>query len=485
MAFNTQSTIVAPLLVAGRLVAAEAGEDLINPATGEPLAPTPLAGADLMEEAVRGAREAAAAWGADPDLRSSVLDRIAAVLHEHAAELAQLLSSEIGIPLRDARAEVAMAVGMVRHRAAAGLPVDVLHDDERESVRVVRAPIGVVAAIVPWNAPLLIASEKIASAFAAGDTVVLKPSPLAPLTLLRLGALVSELVPASVLSVVPASDEDAALLTSHPDVGMVSFTGSVATGRLIMAAAAPSLKRLSLELGGNDAAIVLPGSDVERVAGKLFQAAFYRSGQLCAAVKRVYVHEADEERFVQALAHAARSATVGDPLQDDVALGPLSNEAQFERVASLVEDAVAGGGRAVTGGAPLPQPGYFYAPTVVTDVVANTALVAEEQFGPALPVLPYDALDAAVAAANGTEYGLGASVWGDDATQAGEVAAELDAGSVWVNRHGLLAPDVPFGGFKQSGVGRANGVVGVDAYCELKTISVAKPRRRPQEEGTR
>jgi acyl-CoA reductase-like NAD-dependent aldehyde dehydrogenase len=300
---------------------------------------------------------------------------------------------------------------------------------------------------------------------------------MAPLTLLRLGALLADVVPAGVLSVVAAANEVGATLTVNRDVGMVSFTGSVATGQAIMASAAPTLKRLSLELGGNDAAVILPGSDVDRLAPKVFQTAFYRSGQLCAAVKRVYVHQADEERFLAALAGVAQAATVGGPFEDGVAMGPLSNRQQFERVCGLVEGALDAGGSAVAGGAPVERPGFFFAPTVVTGVDEQVPLVAHEQFGPALPVLPYETVDGAVQAANASEYGLGASVWADDVDAAAEVATQLDAGSVWVNRHGLLAPEVPFGGFKHSGIGRANGKVGIDAYCELKTISIGKPRR--------
>jgi len=221
---------------------------------------------------------------------------------------------------------------------------------------------------------------------------------------------------------------------------------------------------------------VLPGADLDRIAGKIFLGAFYRSGQLCAAIKRVYVHDADLPRFVSALATAAEAAPVGDPFEPGVRMGPLSNRQQFDRVQSLVSDALSSGARAVTGGSPLPRPGFFFAPTVITDAGPDCAIVAEEQFGPALPVLPYETLEDAIEAANATEFGLGGSVWGDDHGQAAEIATRLEAGSAWVNRHGVVDPEVPFGGIKHSGIGRSNGAVGLDAYCELKTISVAKPR---------
>jgi acyl-CoA reductase-like NAD-dependent aldehyde dehydrogenase len=244
-----------------------------------------------------------------------------------------------------------------------------------------------------------------------------------------------------------------------------------------MAAAAPRLKRLSLELGGNDAAIVLPDVTepaIGKMAAKVFQGAFYRSGQVCAAIKRVYVHSQAFDGFVTALGKLADSSVVGDPFDESVTMGPVSNRAQSERVSAVVEQAVAAGGTLVAGGPEVTGPGYFHRPTVVTGVGPDTALVADEQFGPALPVLPYDKLDEAIAAANDTDFGLGGSVWTTDPDRGEEVAARLDAGSVWVNRHGIVTPEVPFGGMKQSGYGRANGSVGLDSYSELKTISVRR-----------
>lgn len=464
------------LLVGGRLVSPHGRFPIDNPARGERFADCPEASLVLLEEAIAAAKTVGPGWTRSEEERRRALDQLATVLSDNADTLAKILSLETGIPFRDAQGEVMMAASFPRYRAAAPLPVDVLHDDGKQRVEVVRAPLGVVGAVTPWNAPLLIACEKIATAFAAGDTVVLKPSPLAPLTTVVLGMLLHDVVPPGTLSIVPGSDELGAELVAHPDVAMISFTGSIETGRAIMAAGAPTLKRLSLELGGNDAAIVLSDADIERQAAKLFQGAFYRSGQLCAAIKRLYVAEPLFERAVAALGKVAAAAVVGEPFDEGVAMGPLSNRPQFERIRRLVDDAVAAGGNAVAGGEPLDRPGYFYPPTIVTDVGADVALVAEEQFGPALPVISYRDVDDAVAAANASPFGLGGSVWAGDVGAAVEVARRLECGSAWVNRHGLLSPEVPFGGMKQSGVGRANGTVGLDAYCELQTISVALPR---------
>lgn len=465
------------MLVDGGLVASPHTITVVNPATGAPCATCPAATPELLDRAVDAARRVAPTWANEPDLRRRTLETIGKLLEENRDALAHSLSMETGIPLRDSRLEVAGAAAFARYRAAGSPPVDPVHDDERQRVHVHRVPIGVVGAIIPWNAPLLISMEKVATGFAAGNTVILKPSPLAPLTTALLGSLVAGHVPPGVLGVLPGGDELGAALVAHPAVGMISFTGSIAAGRAIMAAAAPRLKRLSLELGGNDAAIVLPdvsGGAIGKVAAKVYQGAFYRSGQICAAIKRLYVHRDAFGPFTEALAALAESAVVGDPFDDSVSMGPVSNRAQSDRVRALVEDAVAAGGTAVAGGPEVTGPGYFHRPTLITGVGPETALVAEEQFGPVLPVLPYDQVDEAVAAANDTDYGLGGSVWTSDPERGAQVAARLDAGSVWVNRHGVVSPEIPFGGMKQSGYGRANGPVGLDQYSELKTVSVRR-----------
>jgi hypothetical protein len=243
-----------------------------------------------------------------------------------------------------------------------------------------------------------------------------------------------------------------------------------------MANAASGLKRLSLELGGNDAAIVLPDIDIARIAPKLFFAAFYRSGQVCAAIKRLYVHESIFAELVAAMKQVAEQTKLGDPFDPTITMGPISNRPQFDKFSDIVASSLATGGKAVTGGAPLDRSGYFYPPTIVTDVDHDNPLVQQEQFGPALPVLPFASIEDAISAANDTTFGLGGSVWSGDTDAAVAIARRLDSGSAWVNRHGLVLPDIPFGGMKSSGLGRANGNVGFDSYSELQTISVALPR---------
>lgn len=463
------------MLVAGMLCEGTDTIDIQNPSTGEICATVPAATPMQLEQAITAAADSGS-WSEDEDLRRATLRAMAEVVGSHCDELARLLSIEIGLPFKVAHDEVSAASGFLRYRAEVPLPRDPLYDDARQKVDVVRRPIGVVGAIIPWNAPMLIACEKIATAFAAGNSVVMKPSPLAPLALLRLGELCAGVVPPGMLNVVPGAAEIGTMLVAHPQVGMVSFTGSIRTGQSIMAAAAPGLKRLSLELGGNDAAIVLPDIDVAKVAPRLFMGAFYRGGQVCAAIKRLYVHRDVVGELTEALKAQAEACVLGEPFDAATTMGPLSNRQQFDIVSNLVAEAKAQGGTVVCGGSSLDRPGYFFRPTLFTDVEESNPLVQEEQFGPALPIVTFANADEAVTRANTTRFGLGGSVWATDADAATRIAVQLRCGSAWVNRHGIVQPDVPFGGMKLSGVGRANGNVGLDSYAELQTVSVAKPR---------
>jgi acyl-CoA reductase-like NAD-dependent aldehyde dehydrogenase len=332
----------------------------------------------------------------------------------------------------------------------------------------------VVAAITPWNFPVATLVMKLGPALLTGNTVVAKPSPFTPLSSLALGAALRGAVPAGVLNVLGGSDEVGAWLTAHPAVRKISFTGSVPTGKKIMRAAADDLKRVTLELGGNDPAIVLPDVDPAKVAPRLFWGAFANSGQVCVAIKRLYVHEDVYRSVLSALTDLAKQVKLGSGLEPDTQLGPINNAPQFARVQELVEDARRQGGTVVAGGAPLAQPGYFYPPTIVTDVGEGVRLVDEEQFGTALPVIPYRDLDDALAQANRTHYGLGGSVWTGDASRGEAIAERLECGTAWVNQHMSLNAKTPFGGMKWSGLGRENGKWGLEEFCELQVVNTAK-----------
>jgi acyl-CoA reductase-like NAD-dependent aldehyde dehydrogenase len=320
----------------------------------------------------------------------------------------------------------------------------------------------------------MLAAWKIAPALLAGNTIVLKPSPFTPLSTLKLGEIIRDALPPGVVNIVSGNDQLGAWITGHPAVRKISFTGSVATGKKVAAAVAPDLKRVTLELGGNDAAIVLDDASPKKVAEKLFWGAFTNSGQVCSAIKRLYVHESIYQPVLDELAAVAKSVKVGDGMQQDTQLGPLNNKMQFDRVNELLEDAKKHGARCVTGGAAPGGGGYFIAPTLVTGIAEGTRLVDEEQFGPALPVLPYRDVEDAVQRANRTMYGLSGSVWSSNPERAAELAGQLDCGTAWVNQHLAIVPNAPFGGAKWSGIGVENGPWGLLGFTELQTVNISK-----------
>jgi len=458
------------MTIGGEAAPTEATFDVINPATGAVVAAAPDCGREQLDGAMESAAKAFRDWRLDEGARRDALRAVADVLSSSVDELAPILTAEQGKPLRDARREVAGAAAWCRYFADLDLPREVIQDDARALVEVLRRPLGVVAAITPWNFPVTLASWKLAPALLAGNTVVLKPSPFTPLSSLRLGELLRGVLPPGVLNVVSGGDDLGAWMTGHPVPRKISFTGSVATGKRVAAAAAPDLKRVTLELGGNDPAIVLDDVDPEAVADRLFWAAFANNGQVCSAIKRVYVPEALYGKVVDALADRARAVRVGDGAAEGTELGPVNNRPQFERVAELVDDAVRGGARAVSGGSARPGDGYFFEPTILADVSDGTRIVDEEQFGPALPVIAYRDVDDAVERANATHFGLSGSVWSGDPDRGAEVAARLECGTAWTNTHLVLQPHQPFGGAKWSGVGVENGPWGLLAFTELQVL---------------
>jgi acyl-CoA reductase-like NAD-dependent aldehyde dehydrogenase len=458
------------MTIGGRSVAAESTFGVVNPATGEVHEQAPDCSPAQLDEAMAAAAGAYRDWKRDIEVRRKALHAAADLLMAQAGELAPVLTGEQGKPLQDATFEIIGAGIWFKYFADLELPREVIQDDDNAFVEVVRRPMGVVAAIAPWNYPLILASWKIGPALLAGNTMVLKPSPYTPLATLKLGELLRDVFPPGVFNVVSGGDDLGARMTTHPTPRKISFTGSVATGKLVAAAAAPDLKRTTLELGGNDPAILLDDVDVATVADKVFAQAFANNGQVCSAIKRVYVPEALYGDVVEALAAKAREAKVGDGMTEGVQYGPINNKPQYERVSELVADALAGGARAAAGGKPIDGPGYFYEPTILADLSDGTRIVDEEQFGPALPVIAYRDLDDALDRANGTHFGLSGSVWSSDPERGAAVAAELECGTSWVNTHLALAPHQPFGGFKWSGIGVENGPWGLHGFTELQVI---------------
>jgi acyl-CoA reductase-like NAD-dependent aldehyde dehydrogenase len=465
-----------PLMtIDGRLTQAARSFDVLNPATAGLLDRAPSCSVEQLDEAVSSARSAFTAWrGTAVEQRRAMLRACAARVREHRDSLARMITLEQGRPTATAQREVLGAAKWIEHTAGLAIPGETVALDGNRTAEVTRRPFGVVGAIVPWNYPLMSAAWKIAPALLAGNTVILKPSPYTPLATLRLGELLLDLLPRGVLNVLSGPDELGAWITTHPAIRKISFTGSIATGRKVYAAAAADVKGLTLEMGGNDPAIVLGDVDPKAVASRIYAAAFENAGQVCAAIKRVYVHRSRHDALVAELAGLAAQAIVGSGLEEGVTMGPLSNAPQYRKVLELMSAARADGGVFAAGRPePLPRPGYFVAPAIVTGLSDRSRVVAEEQFGPVLPVLPFDEVSEAVERANATPFGLSASVWSADAAQARTVAQQVDAGTVWINQHMSILPQLPTVGLKSSGLGAENGLWGLECYLQIQTISAA------------
>ena len=462
------------LLIDGMLVKGAGTLDVINPATGRILTAAPRADRAQLEKAVAAAKTAFPEWSAKPlRERGAFLVELAEALEAEQSTFAHLLTEEQGKPLPDALWEIAFSVSTLRYFATLDLRAEVLHEDAVRKVVQLRKPLGVIAAITAWNVPVILMIIKVAPALLAGNTVVAKPAPTTPLTTLKFGEICARILPAGVVNVIVDQNDLGESLTSHPDVAMVAFTGSIATGKKVMASAAGTLKRLTLELGGNDAAIVLKDADPKEVAPKIFAAAMFNTGQGCVAIKRLYVHDSIYDAVCNELGQLARGTVVGDGLEQGTQVGPIQNKAQFEKVKEFIEDGRQNG-KIVAGGGVLEREGYFVQPTIVRDISDTARLVREEQFGPVLPVLRYSDIDDVIARVNDTDYGLGGSVWSSDREQALDVAARINAGTVWVNKHLDMEPDTPYGGARQSGIGVEMGREGLEEFTQVTIINVAK-----------
>ena len=448
---------------------------VINPAYGEVFARCPAAGKTDLDEAVAGARSAFESWRRTSyEHRAGLIRELAAALREHQDPLAELLTREQGKPLNQSVAEIDRGAAQSEGMVGIEVPVETLIDDEQRHIELHYRPLGVVGIITPWNAPVNLALGPLVSALYTGNTVVLKPSPYTPLTTLKLGELLGEIFPAGVVNVLAGGDELGQWMTEHADIDKISFTGSVATGKKVFASAAGTLKRVTLELGGNDPAIILDDADPKAIAKRVFFASFVNSGQVCMAIKRIYAHESVYDELCDALVEQANAAVVGNGLDPAAQLGPIQNQMQFDKVVNVLEETKQSGARILCGGEVPDEPGYFFPPTLVTDIAEDSRLVRDEQFGPIVPILRFSDLDDALRRANDTRYGLSGSVWTSDPEKGAQIAAQLEVGTAWVNQHRATSAFVPFGGAKESGYGRQYSILGLKGYMEPEVVSVAK-----------
>ncbi|OYX61686.1 MAG: aldehyde dehydrogenase [Novosphingobium sp. 32-60-15] len=462
------------LLIGGALVAGDMTMDVINPATGEPFATAPRASVAQADAAIAAAKAAVPGWAAVPWAeRQAKLIELADAIAARKDEIARVLTMEQGKPLAEAQGELAWTDGYLRHYATLELPDRIIQDDEAGYIAVKHRPLGVVVGIIAWNFPLLVACWKIGPAVLAGNAIVLKPAPTTPLCALILGEICRDVFPAGVVNVIADANDLGPHLTAHPDVAKVGFTGSTATGKRIAASGADTLKRVTLELGGNDPAIVLEDVDVRETAQAIFGNAFLNNGQVCLAIKRAYVHADIYDAMCGELARLAQAAVVDDGLQQGTQIGPIQNKAQFEKVKGFLEAARAEG-TIVAGGQAMERAGYFISPTIVRDVTDGDRIVDEEQFGPILPLVKFDDVEDVITRANASEYGLGGSVWSKDIGRAAEIAARIESGQVWVNQHIAIGPHIPMAGFKNSGLGVEQSVEGLAEYTQTQVVNIKR-----------
>ncbi|MUZ64339.1 aldehyde dehydrogenase family protein [Agrobacterium vitis] len=461
------------MTIDGKAVSAASSFEVFNPATEEVIAKAPDASREQLEAAVSAAKAAFPAWSARPLAeRQAFVARLGDAIEAHAEEFMRLLTREQGKAFKGAEWEVGGSAIWCREIAKQKLPLHVAEKTDGRTVETRRVPLGVVGGITPWNFPILLAVWKIAPALVAGNTMVLKPSPYTPLCTLKLGEIVRDILPPGVLNIVSGGNDLGSWLTQHKDISKISFTGSTATGRKIMEACSGNLKRITLELGGNDPAIVLPDVNVKETAEKLFWAAFQNSAQFCVAAKRLYIHEDIYDELAEALVAYARTVKVGDGAEQGTDLGPIQNRMQFEKLKNLLADAKDKGLRFLLGGEVDDRKGFFVPVTIIDNPPEDSRVVVEEAFGPVLPLLKFKDIDDVIHRANNTEYGLAASVWGKDIAAARGIAERIEAGTVWVNEIHSFSPHVAFGGHKQSGIGIENALEGLSEYTNSQTLVI-------------
>ena len=447
--------------------------EVLDPATLEVVAQVPENTAEDTRQAALRARAALRGWRRDRGARAEALVKIAEKIEANLDSLGEVLSREQGKPVGEAKMEFTVSAGLFRYYATLDWD-EVISLPERDgrNVEVLNRPVGVVGTITPWNFPISLLCVKLAPALIAGCTVLTKPAPTTPASAIALIELMNTVLPEHVVQVLTGSNRTVSVaLASEPLVNKISYTGSTAVGTSLMQQAAENVTRVTMELGGNDAAIVLEDADIEVTARGIVGSAFRNAGQVCMAVKRVYVPEALRADFTDAVLAEVNKFVLGHGIDAATTLGPMHNASQRDYVRELVDAAAADGATVLAGQQRCELPGYFQTPTIVADAEQGMRIVREEQFGAALPIVTYSSVDEAIELANDSEFGLGASIWTPDMERARQLAPELEAGTVWINQHTVVELDAPFGGWKQSGVGRERGRWGLDAYLEPTTVN--------------
>lgn len=449
----------------------------LNPSTLEVIGEVTNTSREEIDAKIEKAKKAQKLWSARPDAeRKDILLKVAEALQQNSKHLAEWITREQGKPLNGpgANFEIQACVGWTQVPASLDLPEEIVFEDDTRKDILYRNPIGVVAAIAPWNWPLMIAIWQIIPSLRMGNAVIIKPSEYTTFCSLEMIKVINSVLPEDILQVVTGKGDVGGYLTSHPEIGKIMFTGSIATGKKVIEASAKNMARLTLECGGNDAGIILPGLDIAQHIDSIFWGAFLNMGQTCACLKRLYVHENDYEKVVKALADYSSNIPMGNGADESSVLGPIQNKMQYDKIQDLIIDAENIGADFIFTGQKPDLEGYFIPVTLVGNVNNGDRIVDEEQFGPVLPIIKYKTLEEAISKANDSENGLGASVWSDDLDEAQKVAAQLEAGTVWINQHGAIHPFVPFGGAKQSGYGVEFGMEGLKAVTVPKVISIKK-----------
>ncbi|RVX73128.1 hypothetical protein B0A52_02255 [Exophiala mesophila] len=481
MAATVNGTSSSPLkwdkfynIIDGKLETSQDTRHSINPATETPGPEVPVASKEDVDRVLQIAQQAFPAWSETPySSRVSAALAFTDALEREREAFEKMLTQEQGKPLQFARVELDLSILWMRTLAQLELKEEHFQDGDKDVV-VRYTPLGVAVALVPWNYPILLAVGKIIPAIVTGNTIVVKPSPFTPAGGLKLCELAQRFFPPGVIQCISGDDNLGPWLTSHPIPAKISFTGSTATGKRVMESASKTLKRVTLELGGNDPAIVTEDVDIEETATKVAQLAFLNSGQICLALKRIFVHQDIVDQFVPALARATEKLQVGPGDQQGVFLGPIQNKQQYERVKGFFTDIATEKWNVVAGGTNPNGKGYFITPTIIDRPKEDSRIVKEEPFGPIVPVLTFKSDEEAVRKANDTNYGLGASVWCRNIDRANAMGRRLQAGTIWVNTHFELDPRVPFGGHKESGLGVEWGIGGLKSYCNSQTLFLKK-----------